>query len=91
MTLHGYFEAGDAISGAVYFAALAAFAVAQAAGHRQSRPSRSVTLKESPKRQTETFEQLSYLNMLTLNTLVELPTETSVVTSKPDGGRVKTG
>jgi hypothetical protein len=40
-------------------------------------------MKEPPKRQTVTFEQLSYSNMLTLNALVELLTEKGVLT-KPE-------
>jgi hypothetical protein len=40
-------------------------------------------VKDHSKRQTATFEQLSYSNMLTLNALVELLTEKRVLT-KPE-------
>jgi hypothetical protein len=40
-------------------------------------------MREPPKRQTVTFEQLSYSNMLTLNALVELLSEKGVL-SKPE-------
>jgi len=40
-------------------------------------------VKDQSKRQTATFEQLSYSNMLTLNALVELLTEKGVLT-KPE-------
>jgi len=40
-------------------------------------------VKQKPPRQTVTFEQLSYSNMLTLNALVELLTEKGVLT-KPE-------
>jgi hypothetical protein len=42
-----------------------------------------MTVDEQSKRQTTTFEQLSYSNMLTLNALVELLTEKGVLT-KPE-------
>lgn len=40
-------------------------------------------MKQKPPRQTVTFEQLSYSNMLTLNAMVELLTEKGVLT-KPE-------
>src|SRR6516165_7507329 len=42
-----------------------------------------ITMKDKPPRQTVTFEQLTYSNMLTLNALVELLTEKGVL-SKPE-------
>jgi hypothetical protein len=46
-------------------------------------PTRESRMKEPPKRQTASFEQLSYSHMLTLNALIELPIEKGVLT-KPE-------
>lgn len=46
-------------------------------------------MKEPPKRQATTFEEIAYSNMLTLNALVELLSEKGVLTKPEILQRVK--
>lgn len=56
---------------------------------RRDRAFGRMTVDEAAKRQTTTFEQLSYSNMLTLTALVELLTEKGVLTKPAIVERIK--